>query len=110
MKRRLAKVGTLAATAGLLVGTTLSPFAGASSHRDAPFISEDPAADNTDTYAFVSYETGREDYVTLIANWIPLQEPANGPNFYRPSDFVTYEIKVDVDGDAKEDLTYRFNF
>lgn len=82
----------------------------ASSHRDAPFISEDPAADNTDVYAFVSTEAGRSDYVTLIANYVPLQEPANGPNFYKMSDFVTYEIKVDTDGDGKPDLTYRFEF
>jgi len=82
----------------------------ASSHRDAPFISEDPAADNTDVYAFVSTEAGRADYVTLIANYVPLQEPANGPNFYKLSDFVTYEINVDTDGDGRADLTYRFEF
>jgi len=82
----------------------------ASSHRDSPFISEDPAADNTDTYAFVSTEPGRDQYVTILANYVPLQEPANGPNFYRLSDFVNYEINVDVDGDARADLTYRFQF
>ncbi len=82
----------------------------ASSHRDSPFISEDPAADNTDVYAFVSYEPGRENYVTLLSNFFPLQEPANGPNFYRLSDFVNYEIHVDVDGDARQDLTYQFRF
>ena len=82
----------------------------ASSHRDSPFISEDPAADNTDVYAFVSTEPGRGDFVTILANFVPLQEPANGPNFYRTSDFVTYDIKIDTDGDAKEDLTYRFEF
>jgi len=83
---------------------------GASSHRDSPFIAEAPAADNTDTYAFVSTEPGRSDFVTLLANYFPLQEPANGPNFYRLSDFVTYDINVDVGGDARADLTYRFNF
>ena len=82
----------------------------ASSHREAPFISEDPAADNTDVYAFVSYETGREQYITLVSNFVPLQEPSNGPNFYRLSDFVDYEIHIDVDGDAKSDLTYQFKF
>lgn len=115
MKRPLTVLGRLAVGAGLLSISGLAALpaempTGASSHRDAPFISEDPAADNTDTYAFVSTETGRSDYVTLLANWVPLQEPANGPNFYRLSDFVTYEIKVDVDGDAREDLTYRLNF
>ena len=95
-----------------LLGTALAyrPSVEASSHRDSPFISEDPAADNTDVYAFVSYEPGRENYVTLLSNFVPLQEPANGPNFYKLSDFVNYEIHVDVDGDAKEDLTYQFKF
>ncbi|MGI8552292.1 MAG: DUF4331 family protein, partial [Dehalococcoidia bacterium] len=82
----------------------------ASSHRDAPFISEDPAADNTDVYAFVSTEKDRSDYVTLLANYVPLQNPANGPNFYKLSDFVTYDINVDTDGDGIADLTYRFEF
>ena len=96
---------------GLLVGAlAYRPLVEASSHRDSPFISEDPAADNTDVYAFVSYERGRDQYVTLLSNFVPLQEPANGPNFYRLSDFVNYEIHVDVDGDAQEDLTYQFKF
>ena len=101
----------LAGIGCLLAGAlAYKPLVEASSHRDSPFISEDPAADNTDVYAFVSYETGREDYVTLLSNFVPLQEPANGPNFYRLSDFVNYEIHVDVDGDAHEDLTYQFKF
>ncbi len=82
----------------------------ASSHRDAPLITEDPTADNTDVYAFVSTEPGRQDHVTLISNFIPLEEPGDGPNYYRFSDNVLYEIKVDTNGDAKADLTYQFNF
>ncbi|MEJ7668592.1 MAG: DUF4331 domain-containing protein [Casimicrobiaceae bacterium] len=110
MNRHLAKISALAITASLLTGLIIVPSASASSHRDAPFISEDPAADNTDVYAFVSTEQERSDYVTLIANYYPFQEPAGGPNFYKLSDFVTYEINIDVDGDAKADLTYQFRF
>ncbi len=95
----------------IMVGIMIAPIIGfASSHRDSPFITEDPAADNTDVYAFVSYEPGREQYVTLISNFVPLQEPSGGPNFYKLSDFVNYEIFVDVDGDALADLTYEFKF
>lgn len=78
------------------------------SHREAPSISKDPVADNTDVYAFVSPD--RPDTVTLIANFIPLEEPAGGPNFYQFGDDVLYEIKIDSDGDAIEDITYQFRF
>jgi hypothetical protein len=94
---------------GITVGDN-SPFSEAASHRDAPLISEDPTADNTDVYAFVSTDPARSDYVTLISNYIPLEEPADGPNYFRFSDNVLYEIKVDTDGNAEEDLTYRFDF
>jgi len=106
-----AALGLMAVAAMLAVvfGDT-SEFTDASSHRDAPLITEDPTADNTDVYAFVSSEEGRQDYVTLISNFIPLEEPGEGPNYYRFSDNVLYEIKVDVDGDAEEDLTYQFDF
>ncbi len=79
-----------------------------SSHREAPEISKDPVADSTDVYAFVSPD--RPDTVTLIANYIPLQGPAAGPNFYEFGDDVLYEIHVDNDGDAKPDVTYQFRF
>jgi len=108
--RYVTKISALAITASLMAGVMLVPSARASSHRDSPFISEDPAADNTDVYAFVSTETGRSDYVTLLSNFVPLQEPANGPNFYKLSDFVNYEILIDVNGDGRADLTYRFQF
>jgi hypothetical protein len=79
-----------------------------SSHREAPEIAKDPVADNTDTYAFVSPD--RPDTVTLITNYIPLEGPAGGPNFYEFGDDVLYEIHVDNDGDAMADVTYQFRF
>ncbi len=80
----------------------------ASSHREAPLISADPQADNTDLYAFVSPDA--PDTVTLIASFYPGQDPAGGPNFYRFGDDVFYDIKIDRDGDAVEDLVYQFDF
>ncbi len=80
----------------------------ASSHREAPLISADPLADNTDTYAFVSPDV--PDTVTLIANWIPLEAPGGGPNFYKFGDDVLYRINVDNNGDAKDDIVYEFRF
>ena len=82
----------------------------ASSHREAPLIVADPLADNTDTYAFRSTEPGRSGFVTLIANWIPFQEPSGGPHFYKFDDTVLYEIYVDNTGDGVEDVTYQFRF
>ena len=79
-----------------------------SSHREAPEISKDPAADSTDVYAFVSPD--RSDTVTLIANFIPLQLPDGGPNFYEFADDVVYAINVDNDGDGNRDITYEFRF
>ena len=70
----------------------------------------DPGADNTDVYAFRSYEPGREGFVTLIANFIPFQEPSGGPHFYLFDPTVLYEIKIDNTGDGVEDLTYQFQF
>ena len=70
-----------------------------SSHREAPEISKDPVADSTDVYAFVSPD--KPDTVTLIANYIPLQGPAAGPNFYEFGDDVSYEIHIDNNGDGQ---------
>ena len=80
----------------------------ASSHAEAPLIGQDPRADNTDLYAFVSPED--TNTVTMIANYIPLEAPASGPNFYSFDDSVLYEIKVDNDGDGSEDVGYQFRF
>jgi hypothetical protein len=79
-----------------------------SSHREAPEIAKDPVADSTDVYAFVSPDA--PDTVTLIANYIPLQEPAGGPNFYEFDESVTYEIHVNNTAGAAADMTFRFNF
>jgi uncharacterized protein DUF4331 len=91
----------------LIVGLAMLPGK-ASSHREAPLISQDPMADNTDVYAFRSPDAA--DTVTIIANYIPLESPAGGPNFPAFDDTVLYEIHVDNNGDAKEDLTYQFRF
>jgi Domain of unknown function (DUF4331) len=79
-----------------------------SSHREAPEISKDPVADSTDLYAFVSPDNAGT--VTLIANYVPLQEPAGGPNFYEFGSDVLYEIHVDTNGNAEPDITYQFRF
>ncbi|HEX3812041.1 MAG TPA: DUF4331 domain-containing protein [Mycobacteriales bacterium] len=79
-----------------------------SSHREAPGISKDPVADNTDVYAFVSPD--RPDTVTLIANFLPFQGPAGGPNFYEFGDDVLYSINIDRNGDGRPDLSYQFTF
>ena len=79
-----------------------------SSHREAPEISKDPVADNADTYAFVSPD--RPDTVTIITNYVPLQAPPGGPNFFEFGDDVLYSIYIDNDGDALPDVTYQFQF
>src|SRR5438093_550979 len=81
---------------------------GASSHREAPLISQDPMADNTDLYAFRSPD--RPDTVTIIANYIPLESPAGGPNFPSFDDTVLYQINIDTNGDSRDDLSYQFRF
>lgn len=82
----------------------------ASSHREAPFIIEMPKVDNTDVYAFRSYEPGREGFVTIISNFQPLQEPGGGPNYYPLDEDALYEIMIDNNGDAVEDVTFQFDF
>jgi Domain of unknown function (DUF4331) len=79
-----------------------------SSHREAPEIAKDPVADSTDLYAFTS--SGNADNVTIIANYVPLQAPDGGPNFYEFGDDVLYEIKIDNNGDGTADVTYQFTF
>ncbi|MET8150573.1 DUF4331 domain-containing protein [Actinoplanes sp. NPDC049668] len=108
-RRRVA--AAIAAAGTVLVGSLagLGPAASvASSHREAPLIASDPAADNTDLYAFVSPE--RPGYVNLIANWIPFEEPDGGPNFYPFATDAAYNINVDSDGDAKADAVFRWTF
>jgi hypothetical protein len=79
-----------------------------SSHSEAPEISKDPVADSTDLYAFISPDS--PDKVTLIANYIPRQQPAGGPNFFEFGDDVLYEIHVDNNGDGNADVTFQFRF
>lgn len=93
----------------MILTTSVSP-ALASSHAEAPLISMDRYADNTDVYAFRSTEAGRTGFATIIANFIPFQDPSGGPQFFRFDDTVLYEIHVDNDGDGIDDVTYQFNF
>jgi len=111
--RRLAFVLLAAAASTALIAALASrggspQAAQASSHREAPLISEDPSADNTDTYAFRSPD--RPDTVTLIANYIPGEDPAAGPNWYTFSPSARYVIYADKNGDGKPDVTWRFRF
>lgn len=99
---------------GLILATTFmvtnpsSSFA--SSHREGPGITKSPKTDSTDFYMFRSYEPGRDQYVTLIANYQPLQDPGGGPNYFTMDSDAVYEIHIDNVGDAKEHLTYQFKF
>lgn len=104
----LASVGILAlVTAGTVAG--LAPgVSSASSHREAPLTAGDPKADNTDVYAFTSPDNA--DTVTLVANWIPFEEPNGGPNFYPFANDARYNIKIDSDGNGKPDTTYTWAF
>ena len=112
--RKRASVGAplLAAAAAVAL---VPAFAGGSSHREAPAISQDPTADNTDVYAFrtpdnPATKVDESDYATLIANFVPFAEPAGGPNFHRFSDNVSYRINVDNTGDGVSDVQYVFRF
>ncbi|WP_457443019.1 DUF4331 domain-containing protein [Roseateles sp. P5_E4] len=104
MKARLTRSAVGAALFCLAAG------AQASSHREAPFITTVPKVDATDFYMFNSYETGRAGYVTLIANYQPLQDGYGGPNYFSMDPNALYEIHVDNVGDAKEHLTFQFRF
>ncbi|MGZ8289357.1 MAG: DUF4331 domain-containing protein [Telluria sp.] len=99
-----------AAFVGSLLAGAVVPHALASSHREAPFITKSPKIDATDFYMFRSYEAGRENFVTLIANYVPLQDPYGGPNYFQMDPEALYEIHIDNNGDAKEDLTFQFRF
>ena len=89
---------------------TLASPALASSHREAPSITNSPKVDSTDLYMFRSYETGRAGYVTLIANYQPFQDAYGGPNYFKMDPNALYEIHIDNNGDAKEDITFDFKF
>ena len=103
------RLAPVAAAMAALVALAAAP-ALASSHREAPFITTQPKVDATDLYLFKSYEPGRDGYVTMIANYLPLQAPYGGPNYFALDPNALYEILVDNDGDAKEDLSFQFRF
>ena len=96
----VAVAGAIAAVLGLSSGPDPTT---AASHREAPLISQDPTADVTDLYAFVSPD--KPNTVTFIADWIPFEEPSAGPNWYSFSTKARYEIKIDNTGDARPDIT-----
>ncbi len=98
----------LVAASALVLAAALPAYAFFSSHREAPLIADDPTADNTDVYAFVSPESPNR--LVAIWNYIPLEEPAGGPNFHKFDDNVSYSIHFDNDGDAIADVTYEFRF
>src|SRR5690348_6690659 len=100
----------VAASVGLAlcIGRLTPGSSTASSHREAPLISEDPTADNTDLYAFRSPD--RPDTLTIVSNWIPGEDPAAGPNYYAFSKSARYNIKIDRNGDGHADVTYTFRF
>ncbi|MDT7844385.1 DUF4331 domain-containing protein [Streptomyces justiciae] len=111
-RRSLATLVCAALAAGGLAAAgvaTLEPgAASASSHREAPLISGDPQYDNTDVYAFVSPD--KPDSTTIVANWIPFEDPAGGPNFYQFAEDAQYDIHIDNNGDGQGELLYRFTF
>ena len=106
--RNLSKFAGIAGMSVLVGAIGTVSLVGASSHREAPYISTDPTADATDLYAFVAPDA--PDSVTFIANYVPLQNGGDGPNYYKMGNDVLYEINIDNDGDAIEDLTYQFRF
>ncbi|MCB1842967.1 MAG: DUF4331 domain-containing protein [Halioglobus sp.] len=97
-------------TLAAAVAVALTAQVEASSHREAPFIGKYPQVDATDFYLFMSYEPGRSGYVTMIANYIPLQAAYGGPNYFPLDSNALYEIHIDSNGDAVEDRTFQFRF
>ncbi len=105
MRSSIPRACWVAILAASTTGTAL-----ASSHREAPFITTRPKVDGTDFYMFNSYEAGRAGYVTLIANYLPLQDPQGGPNYFFLDDNALYEISIDNTGSGTESITFQFRF
>ena len=105
-----AVTSTVAVATAIAATLAISGTALASSHREAPFITTQPKVDASDFYMFRSYETGRSGYVTLIANYLPLQDAYGGPNYFTLDPKALYEIHIDNNGDGVEDLTFQFRF
>lgn len=108
LDQSLVVLGAGALATGLAVLSLAPGISAASSHREAPMTAGDPRADNTDVYAFTSPD--RSGTVTLVANWIPFEEPNGGPNFYAFADDARYNIKIDNTGDGTADVTYTWRF
>ena len=110
---RIAARITTSICAIALVGAALAMAptrAAASSHREAPLITEMPKVDGTDWYMFRSYEDGRSDFVTMVANYYPLQDPFGGPNYFLLDPAARYDMKIDNNGDAKPEIVFSFQF
>jgi hypothetical protein len=105
--RRFSVLGA-AAVAALAAGTLAVTGSPGSSHREAPDILADPTADNTDVYAFTAPDAPGS--LTVVANWIPLEEPAGGPYFGKLDPKARYYVKIDNTGDGYEDVAYRWRF
>jgi len=95
---------------GAWIALCLPLLSFASSHREAPNIAGSPRVDGTDLYLFRSYEPGRQGFVTVLANYIPFQDPAGGPNFYQLDPEAVYAININSDGDAQADFSFQFRF
>ena len=111
-KRAILLIFVMLAVIGALLFLEFSP-AIASSHREAPFLTEHPKVDGTDFYMFRSYEEGRDGFVTLIANYLPLQDPYGGPNYFTLDPAARYRINIENDGnlnEANEDIVFEFQF
>src|SRR3954452_16551814 len=101
--------GTAGALTGALAAVAIAVTVGlGSSHREAPLTSLDPTGDDTDVYAFTAKDA--PGALTVVANWIPFEDPAGGPNFYRFDDRAHYYINVDNTGDGAYDIRYEFAF
>lgn len=113
MRNRAVFIATARATcmfAVFAVAFALAPDVRASSHREAPLITTMPKTDGTDFYMFRSYESGRDGFVTIVANYLPLQDPFGGPNYFELDPDAIYEIHIDNVGDAQPHITFQFKF
>ena len=111
-QRAILLIFVMMAGIGVVLSIAFSP-AIASSHREAPFVTEHPKVDGTDFYMFRSYEEGRDGFVTLIANYLPLQDPYGGPNYFTLDPAARYRINIENDGNLNEphdDLVFEFRF
>jgi hypothetical protein len=107
---RIRNYVVVSALSGAVLMLCIAALARASSHREAPLITEMPKVDGTDFYMFRSYEPGRSGFVTIVADYLPLQDPYGGPNYFEMDPKALYEILIDNNGSAREDITFQFRF